>query len=120
MRPTFLVLSCPLKLSDGSVGMLSGTAESLQIRYCATLWLAWVGYLSQIALLRASADIALDLAVIGSARDASDLVRIAQREYESRGMSVPTCRQVGTEDGVRISAHPAHALTPRWTGAPNI
>jgi hypothetical protein len=107
MRPTFLVLSCPLKLADGSVGMLSGTSEGLQIQYCASLWLAWVSYLTQIALLRASADISLDLAVIGPEGDVSDLVLAAEREYESRGMPIPLCRQIRTEDGVGISALPA-------------
>lgn len=112
MRPTFLVLSRPLKLANGSVGMLTGTADGLQIRYYAVRWLAWIGYLTQIALLRASADISLDLAVIGPAKDASDLIRAAEREYESRGIPIPPCRQVRTEDGVRISARQAALQQP--------
>jgi hypothetical protein len=104
MRPTFLVLSCPVKCADGSVGMLSGTADGLQIRYCTTLWRAWVSYLTQIALLRASADMSFDLAVIGRAGDLSDLVHAAEREYTSRGMRVPHCEQVRAEDGVRTPA----------------
>lgn len=112
MRPTFLVLSRPLKLADGSVGILTGTADGLQIRYSATRWLAWVSYLTQIALLRASADISLDLAVVGPEEDVSDLVLAAEREYEIRGIPVPSCRQVRTKDGVRISetAGPASAM----------
>jgi hypothetical protein len=108
MRPTFLVLSRPLILADGSVGMLSGTSEGLQVQSCASLWLAWVSHLTQIAFLRASADILLDLAVIDTEGGVSDIVLAAEREYESRGLPIPLCRQIRTdEDGIGISALPA-------------
>lgn len=101
MRPTFLVLSCPVKLADGSIGVLCGAADGLQIRHCATWWGAWLGYLTQVALLRASPDIWLDLAVIDCVRDTSALMRAAEREYTMRGMSIPYYHQERNEsDGI--------------------
>jgi hypothetical protein len=107
MQPVFLVLSCPVKFADGSIGMLRGTADGLQVQHCATWWRACVSYLTQVALLRASADISFDLAVIGRARGLSDLVLAAEREYRSRGMRIPHCELIRAEDGVRTSAMPA-------------
>ncbi|MGV3635456.1 MAG: hypothetical protein ACO1NY_13990 [Pseudorhodoplanes sp.] len=89
MPPTFLVLSCPVRFTDGSIGTLYGANDGLQIRDCATWWRAWLGYLMQVALLRASFDVSLDLVVIDRASDPSALVCAAEREYRTRGMPVP-------------------------------
>jgi hypothetical protein len=120
MRPTFLVLSRPLKLADGSVVTLTGTADGLQMRYSAARWLAWIGYVTQIALLRASADISLDLAAIGSAKDVPDLLHAAEREYESRGMPIPLCRHIRAEDGGLVRRSRSRFGNVRWHGAPNV
>jgi hypothetical protein len=101
MRPNFLMLSCPVTFADGSIGILYGTDEGLQIRYCATWWRAWLGYLAQSSLLRASLDTSLDLVVIDRVRDPSALMRAAELEYTTRGMRIPRCQQARS-DGAAI------------------
>jgi hypothetical protein len=94
MTPFLFILSCPIQVPGGGFGVMTGTADSVDIRLFASLWRARGHHMVQLASLRAAVDAPLDVALIEGVSDYQSLKHAAENEYGRRGLPLPSFEPV--------------------------
>jgi hypothetical protein len=113
MAPIFFVLSSPVRLPDGTFGVVSGTPEGLTLTQFRTRWRAKLDHVMQLAMLRTAVDMPLDTVSVDGAGDYQTVIRSVELEYGLRGLPLPAWEvDASSATTIPVAGLAASVITP--------